>query len=108
MHRDVGQGAQIEFDVHQGGLRGRRLSEFRGALIQGEHVGIAMDIQRPGHAGFQRVIPGPGGKLHHPGEYYAMIVFAVLGATLVIGAVFVAINKGSDALYRLLDPRART
>lgn len=32
---------------------------------------------------------------------------AVLGATLVIGAVFVAINKGSDALYRLLDPRAR-
>jgi peptide/nickel transport system permease protein len=33
---------------------------------------------------------------------------AVLGATLVIGAVFVGINKGSDALYRLLDPRART
>lgn len=32
---------------------------------------------------------------------------AVLGATLVIGAVFVGINKGSDALYRLLDPRAR-
>lgn len=33
---------------------------------------------------------------------------AVLGATLVIGAVFVTINKGSDALYLLLDPRART
>ncbi len=32
---------------------------------------------------------------------------AVLGATLVIGAVFIAINKGSDALYRVLDPRAR-
>ncbi|MES0864904.1 ABC transporter permease [Ruegeria sp. SCPT10] len=32
---------------------------------------------------------------------------AVLGATLVIGAVFVGINKASDALYRLLDPRAR-
>ncbi|MDX5356561.1 MAG: ABC transporter permease, partial [Rhodobacterales bacterium] len=32
---------------------------------------------------------------------------AVLGATLVVGAVFVGINKGSDALYRLLDPRAR-
>jgi len=31
---------------------------------------------------------------------------AVLGATLVVGAVFVGINKGSDALYRLLDPRA--
>lgn len=33
---------------------------------------------------------------------------AVLGATLVIGAVFVAINRGSDLLYRVMDPRART
>ncbi len=32
---------------------------------------------------------------------------AVLGATLVIGAVFIAINKLSDVLYRILDPRAR-
>lgn len=32
---------------------------------------------------------------------------AVLGATLVVGAVFIVINKGSDALYRVLDPRAR-
>ena len=32
---------------------------------------------------------------------------AVLGATLVIGAVFIGINKISDALYRILDPRAR-
>ena len=32
---------------------------------------------------------------------------AVLGATLVIGAVFIAINKASDMLYRVLDPRAR-
>jgi peptide/nickel transport system permease protein len=32
---------------------------------------------------------------------------AVLGATLVIGAVFIGINKGSDVLYRVLDPRAR-
>lgn len=32
---------------------------------------------------------------------------AVLGATLVIGAVFILINKISDVLYRVLDPRAR-
>lgn len=32
---------------------------------------------------------------------------AVLGATLVIGAVFIFINKVSDVLYRVLDPRAR-
>jgi peptide/nickel transport system permease protein len=32
---------------------------------------------------------------------------AVLGATLVIGAVFIFINKISDVLYRFLDPRSR-
>ena len=31
---------------------------------------------------------------------------AVLGSTLVIGAVFIGINKISDVLYRVLDPRA--
>ena len=31
---------------------------------------------------------------------------AVLGATLVIGAVFILINKTSDVLYRILDPRS--
>lgn len=33
---------------------------------------------------------------------------AVLGATLVIGAVFIGINKLSDVLYRVLDPRSRS
>jgi peptide/nickel transport system permease protein len=32
---------------------------------------------------------------------------AVLGATLVVGVVFVGINLLSDLLYRVLDPRAR-
>jgi peptide/nickel transport system permease protein len=32
---------------------------------------------------------------------------AVLGSTLVIGAVFIGINKGSDLLYQIIDPRAR-
>ena len=32
---------------------------------------------------------------------------AVLGATLLIGSVFILINKVSDALYNVLDPRAR-
>ena len=31
---------------------------------------------------------------------------AVLGATLVIGTVFILINKISDVLYRILDPRS--
>ena len=32
---------------------------------------------------------------------------AVLGATLVVGAIFVGINLLSDLLYRLLDPRSK-
>lgn len=32
---------------------------------------------------------------------------AVLGSTLVVGSVFIGINLLSDALYQLLDPRAR-
>ena len=32
---------------------------------------------------------------------------AVLGGTLVIGAVFIALNLVSDLLYRTLDPRTR-
>ncbi len=32
---------------------------------------------------------------------------AVLGATLIIGSVFIGINKASDVLYRILDPRSR-
>ena len=39
---------------------------------------------------------------HEPNE-----TSAVLGATLLIGTVFIAINKLSDVLYRVLDPRAR-
>jgi len=32
---------------------------------------------------------------------------AVLGATIVIGAVFIALNLLADLLYRVLDPRTR-
>jgi peptide/nickel transport system permease protein len=32
---------------------------------------------------------------------------AVLGATLVVGAVFIGLNLLSDLLYRVFDPRAR-
>jgi peptide/nickel transport system permease protein len=46
------------------------------------------------------------------GNYLTTALFnadmnAVLGATLVIGAVFIFINKLSDLLYHLLDPRSR-
>lgn len=47
------------------------------------------------------------------GNYLTTALFnadmnAVLGATLVIGSVFIFINRLSDLLYRLLDPRSRS
>lgn len=46
------------------------------------------------------------------GQYMTMAMFnadmnAVLGGTLVIGAIFIILNLGSDLLYRILDPRTR-
>lgn len=46
------------------------------------------------------------------GQYMTRAMFnadmnAVLGGTLVIGAIFVILNLGSDMLYRILDPRTR-
>jgi peptide/nickel transport system permease protein len=32
---------------------------------------------------------------------------AVLGGTIVVGAVYIGLNMLSDLLYRVLDPRAR-
>jgi peptide/nickel transport system permease protein len=32
---------------------------------------------------------------------------AVLGGTLTVGVIFIAVNQASDALYRRLDPRTR-
>ena len=32
---------------------------------------------------------------------------AVLGATLVVGSVYLGLNLASDLLYRVFDPRAR-
>ena len=46
------------------------------------------------------------------GQYMTKAMFnadmnAVLGGTVVIGAIFVFLNLGSDILYRILDPRTR-
>ncbi len=32
---------------------------------------------------------------------------AVLGGTILVGTVFIAINLLSDVLYQIVDPRAR-
>lgn len=49
--------------------------------------------------------PGIGNYLTH--ALLNADMNAVLGSTLVIGSVFIFINKISDVLYRVLDPRSK-
>ncbi|RFC67098.1 MULTISPECIES: ABC transporter permease [Mesorhizobium] len=50
--------------------------------------------------------PGIGSYLYNSLQNADMN--AVLGGTIVIGALFIALNLLSDLLYRVLDPRTRT
>ncbi|HXH02019.1 MAG TPA: ABC transporter permease [Candidatus Competibacteraceae bacterium] len=55
----------------------------------------------------ETVFAWPGLGLYLTGALLSADMNAVLGATLVVGTVFIALNLLSDLLYRLLDPRAR-
>lgn len=55
----------------------------------------------------ETVFAWPGLGLYITNSLLNADMNAVLGGTLVVGTVFVAINLLSDLLYRLLDPRAR-
>jgi peptide/nickel transport system permease protein len=55
----------------------------------------------------ETVFAWPGLGLYITNSLQNADMNAVLGGTLVVGTVFVALNLLSDALYRLLDPRTR-
>ncbi|PWC33673.1 ABC transporter permease [Azospirillum sp. TSO35-2] len=55
----------------------------------------------------ETVFAWPGLGLYITNSLLSADMNAVLGGTLVVGAVFIALNLLSDLLYRLLDPRAR-
>ena len=55
----------------------------------------------------ETVFAWPGLGLYITNALFAADMNAVLGGTLVVGAVFVGVNLLSDALYRFLDPRVR-
>jgi len=55
----------------------------------------------------ETIFSGPGLGLYITNSLQNADMNAVLGGTLVIGMVFVAINLFSDLLYRTLDPRTR-
>lgn len=70
-------------------------------------IGLSYAALLEGSVMIETVFSWPG-----IGNYLTTALFnadmnAVLGATLVIGAVFILINKISDVLYRILDPRSR-
>lgn len=55
----------------------------------------------------ETVFAWPGLGLYITQSLLSADMNAVLGGTLVVGAVFIGLNQLSDLLYRLLDPRAR-
>jgi peptide/nickel transport system permease protein len=56
----------------------------------------------------ETVFAWPGLGLYITNSLQNADMNAVLGGTIVIGSVFIAINLLSDVLYRMLDPRTRT
>ncbi|MFI4988940.1 MAG: ABC transporter permease, partial [Alphaproteobacteria bacterium] len=55
----------------------------------------------------ETVFSWPGIGLYLTGSLLNADMNAVLGATLVVGAVYVGLNLMADLAYRLLDPRVR-
>jgi peptide/nickel transport system permease protein len=55
----------------------------------------------------ETVFAWPGLGLYITRSLFNADMNAVLGGTMLIGAIFVCLNVFCDMLYRLLDPRAR-
>jgi peptide/nickel transport system permease protein len=55
----------------------------------------------------ETVFAWPGLGQYLTASLLAADMNAVLGATIVVGAIFIGINLLSDLLYRLVDPRAK-
>ncbi len=56
----------------------------------------------------ETVFAWPGLGLYITNALFSADMAAVMGGTIVVGAVFVFLNMLSDVLYRLVDPRARS
>ena len=70
-------------------------------------IGLSYAGLLEGSVMIETVFSWPGIGNYLTGALLNADMNAVLGATLVIGAVFIFINKISDVLYRFLDPRSR-
>ena len=55
----------------------------------------------------ETVFAWPGLGLYITNALLSADMNAVLGGTVVVGALFIGLNLLSDVLYRLVDPRAK-
>ena len=70
-------------------------------------VGLSYATLLEGAVLTETVFAWPGLGLYITQSLFNADMNAVLGGTVVVGAIFIGINLGSDALYRLVDPRLR-
>ena len=55
----------------------------------------------------ETVFAWPGLGLYITDSIFGQDMPAVMGGTIVVGAIFIVINMLTDVTYRLLDPRAK-
>jgi peptide/nickel transport system permease protein len=70
-------------------------------------IGLQTGLLLSGAVLTETVFAWPGLGLYITHSLLNADMNAVLGGTLVVGAVFIGLNLASDLLYRLADPRAR-
>ena len=71
-------------------------------------VGLSYASLLEGAVLTETVFAWPGLGLYITRSLFNADMNAVLGGTLVVGAVFVGVNSTCDFLYRIVDPRLRT
>jgi peptide/nickel transport system permease protein len=71
-------------------------------------VGLSYASLLEGAVLTETVFAWPGLGLYITRSLFNADMNAVLGGTLVVGAVFVGVNSTCDLLYRIVDPRLRT
>jgi peptide/nickel transport system permease protein len=70
-------------------------------------IGLNFGFMLAGSVLTETVFAWPGLGLYITNALFSADMAAVMGGTIVVGAVFVGLNMLSDVLYRLVDPRAR-
>ena len=98
--------ARIKGNSYWGAVWGHAFPNIMVPLIT--VVGLSYASLLEGAVLTETVFAWPGLGLYITRSLFNADMNAVLGGTMLIGAIFVCLNVFCDMLYRLLDPRART